>query len=111
MERDIPIDIIAKYPKKRWNWEFISKNMNLTMAFMEEFRKKLNWKYVTKNPNITIKMIENDLKKSKRKQKRWDWSSISRKPDITINFIKEHIDNIDFKELSHNKFGKVVKEK
>ena len=68
--------LLEKYPDKLWDWVNISKNPNLTMEIIEKYPDKpWEWKYgISKNPNITIK------------------------------FIKTHIDNIDFSQLSCNKF-------
>ena len=69
------MDIIEKYPDKPWNWEFISKN-----------------------PNITIDIIE------KYPDKFWSYYSVSNNPNITIEFIEKNIEEINITELSKNKF-------
>ena len=45
-----------------------------------------------------MKMIEN------HPEKPWDWYCISSNPNITIKFIEKHINKINFKYLSQNKF-------
>jgi hypothetical protein len=38
------MDIIEKYPDKKWNWTAISYNPNITMDIIEKYPdKKWNW--------------------------------------------------------------------
>ena len=67
--------LIEKYPKKPWNWYFISCNPNITMEFIEKYPEKP-----------------------------WDWYYISCNPNITMEFIEKHIDKIVFENLSNNNF-------
>ena len=57
--------IIEKYPNKPWNWEFISRNKNITMEDIEKYPDKpWFWKYgISKNRNITIDFIEKNIDK------------------------------------------------
>ena len=81
--------LINNNKDKPWNWEYLSKNENITVDFIKNnLEKPWNWKYLSKNPNITWEFIENNLDKD------WDWKYLSKKSksfDHHINFFYETI--------------------
>ena len=91
--------LLKKYPEKPWDWDNISYNPNLALEIIEKYPEKpWDWTGISRNPNITMEMIE------KYPEKPWNWSYVSHNPNITMEFIEKHIDEIDFKWLSQNKF-------
>ena len=50
---------IEKYPNKPWDWDYISKNPNITMEIIEKYpNKPWDWCLISQNPNITMEIIE-----------------------------------------------------
>ena len=49
---------ILNNPNKGWDWDYISKNPNITMkTILDNPDKNWNWHYISINPNITMKFI------------------------------------------------------
>ena len=91
--------LLEKYPEKPWRWDWISRNLNITMEIIEKHPEKpWNWWGMSRNPNITMEIIE------KHPEKPWNWNGISSNPNITVEFIEKYIDKIDLRRLSQNKF-------
>jgi len=81
------------------DWEYISKNPNITMDIIEKYPEKpWIWYYISDKPNITMEIIE------KHPNKPWNWESISNNPNLTMEFIEKYIGKINFQKLSQNKF-------
>ena len=77
--------IILKNPDKKWDWDLISNNPNITMDIINKYPDKpWNWNRISENPNITMNMIENNLDKP------WNWKMVSKNPNLTIDFIDKH---------------------
>ena len=88
---NITTKIILDNPDINWNWCFISLNPNITMKFiLDNPDKKWNWYYVSENPNITIKFILDNPDKD------WNWSNISCNTfkNNKIHYIKSNIKKI-----------------
>ena len=49
--------------------------------------------------NILLYLLE------KYPDKDWSWNYISRNPNITMDIIEKHLNNINFSNLSKNKFA------
>ena len=96
------MEMIEKYPNKRWDWLSISKNPNITMEIIEKYpNKPWSWWGVSANPNITVDIIE------KYPDKPWKWKSpleitprgdLSENPNITLNLLKSILINLGFGE-------------
>ena len=73
--------------------------MNILTYMIEKHPENFrDWDWISKNPNITMEMIE------KYPEKPWNWDYISSNPNITLEFIENNIDRINFNQLSENKF-------
>jgi len=49
------IDLVNKYPDKKWSWPLLSKNPNITMKdILDNPDKPWNWEIVSSNYNITM---------------------------------------------------------
>jgi len=52
------IDLVNKYPDKKWSWPLLSKNPNITMKdILDNPDKPWNWEIVSSNYNITMEFI------------------------------------------------------
>ena len=68
---------------KPWDWDWISRNPNLTMEMINANPDKpWNWYYISQNPNITMEMINANPNKP------WLWDGISRNPNLTMEMIE-----------------------
>ena len=47
------MEFIEKHPDKDWNWDWISRNPNITMEMIEKIPKPWNWRFISENSNIT----------------------------------------------------------
>ena len=93
------LHLVNKYPDKPWDWYNISRNPNITMAYiLANADKPWDWSGISYNKNITMTDIFNNPDKP------WNWSGVSWNPNITIDFIENNIDKIDFANLSRNTF-------
>ena len=53
------IDLMTKYPDKKWYWDYISQNPNITWEIIEANPDKpWNWECISMNPNITMDIID-----------------------------------------------------
>ena len=59
------MEIIEKYPNKPWNWDYISKNPNITIEFIEKYIDKICFKNLSEN-TFTL-----EKKRIKRKEAYW----------------------------------------
>jgi hypothetical protein len=56
------LNIINDNPNKKWDWEFISSNPNITWEIIEaNLDLPWSWDYISQNPNITMEIIETNL--------------------------------------------------
>jgi len=70
-------------PDKRWDWNGISENPNITWEIIKENpNKDWSWWYISRNPNITWEIIKANPNKP------WNWHGISSNPNITWEIIK-----------------------
>jgi len=53
------LELLKKYPHKRWNWYELSKNPKIPLWFIEE-NPQLRWDWVgvSANPNVTMDDVE-----------------------------------------------------
>jgi hypothetical protein len=94
---NLTMDIIKEFPNVPWNWRAISWNPNLTMKIIRANPDMpWNWDYVSRNPNLTMDIIK------EFPDKLWNWRAISANPNITYDFVVENLDKIDFDTLSYN---------
>ena len=95
----LPIEIVDKYFKKPWNFEYLSLNPNLTIDFIDKYPNMCwNWSELSKHPDLTIDFIE------KYSDKLWDWNIISKYSKITIKHIKDNPNKPwNWKGISKNK--------
>ena len=95
-------NFIQETPDKPWNWEWISKNPNITMDIIRENPDKpWNWYCISQNPNITWDFIIENLDKS------FNWRWISQHPNITWDIIRENPDKPwNWVSISSNEFQK-----
>ena len=91
--------LLEKYPNKPWDWSYITANSNITIDFIEKHMDKpWDWDWISRNPNITMEFIE------KHPDKPWNWWAISNNQNIKIDIMENNIEEINFGELSINKF-------
>jgi hypothetical protein len=88
--------IVVRYPKKKWDWNSLVQNPNITMEFiktkLEELRKRNNfWHYLSGNPNLTLEFIYYNPN-SNHSRDPWDWNSISKNPNFTMQIIERYVD-------------------
>lgn len=56
-----PMEIILKYPEKKWNWLKVSRNHAVTLEFVKSHENLTwNWRGISQNKNITIEDILNN---------------------------------------------------
>ena len=84
-------DIIRDNPEKKWNWDGISSNPNITwdIIIRDNPDKPWNWYEISRNPNITWDIIQNNP------EKLWDFYYIS---DNTFTKEKEEFIRQKFRE-------------
>lgn len=101
--RLLPIHLIESNMHLPWDWEAVSRNPNLTPAFIEKHVDTLNWDWyvLSENPAVTMDFVETH----QGEHYRWDWDSLSKNPSITFDFIQKHSEKLDFEELSKNTFS------
>jgi len=95
-------DFINDNLDKPWDWNWISKNSNITWNIIRENPDKpWDWGWISWNPNITWDIIiENP-------DKPWEWEGISDNPNITMDIIRENPDKPwDWIIISENTFQK-----
>ena len=73
------IDNSAHLP---WQYEFVSKNVNLTLYYvLSNPEKNWNWNLISQNPGITLDDITSNIDLP------WNWRFIANNPNITLEFI------------------------
>ena len=66
------IRLLEAFPDKPWDWDYISRNPNITMKdILEHHEFPWDWDYISRNPNITLKDI------LEHPDKPWNWQWIS----------------------------------
>lgn len=96
---NLTLEFLEKYYFEDWAWEtcpLLYDIINLDFFFKYP-TLSYNWHYLSKAPFITPEIIESF-------EKPWNWNGVSENPNLTLKFIKKHIDKINFKNLSNNKF-------
>lgn len=77
--------LLKLYPNKPWNWYQLSKNKNITWAYVQKNpNKPWDWRGLSRNPNITWKIVSSNLDKP------WDWYKLSKNKNITWEIIHEN---------------------
>ena len=122
---NILIQLLEKYPNKKWNYSFISANPNLTTKYLIKTENDLhwNWSHISHNPNIDINYIlqhpiathKNHLLSSNinftmdlilnimsTNVDIISWYGLSQNPNITEEFIEANHQKIDWYWLSDN---------
>lgn len=74
MNPNITADIILNNPEYNWKFEFLCYNPSITIHDLEKFEGKINIKKFSGNPNITLEWVD------------------------------EHLDDVDWYDLSNNVF-------
>ncbi len=78
---------IDQHPEKPWDWDWISRNPNLTMKFVEDHQDKpWDWVGISWNPNLTMKFVEDHPNNP------WNWDGISRY--MFTSFKREYKSNL-----------------
>jgi hypothetical protein len=87
------MDIIMANPDKRWEWNYISRNPNITMDIIQSNPDKpWDWCMISRNPNLTMEII------NANPDKPWNWNDIRKNPftkekelfELRILRIKQH---------------------
>ena len=86
--------IFDKY-KDKWEWNWVSRNPNLTLAFIERNIDKLNWKGLSRNSALTPAFID-------KYKDELNWNFLVLNASLTPAFIEENIDKLGWKGLSDN---------
>ena len=95
-----PIQFIEENPNFPWEWEAVSRNPNLTPAFIEKHVDTLNCEWLSVNPGVTMDFVETH----QGEHYRWDWDKLSLNPNITFEFIQKHSDKLNFQRVLSNEF-------
>lgn len=83
----VTLEDIENNPSFPWNWFGVSKNPNLTLAFIKKhLDKDLCWMYITGNKSISIESIQENLDLP------WFWKTMDLRNDLTEIFIRNNID-------------------
>jgi hypothetical protein len=76
---------VLDYPDKPWNWDELSRNINITLTnIFDHPDKPWDWDWISENPNITFKDVLDHPDKS------WNWDELSRHPNITFKDVFNH---------------------
>ena len=83
-----PLEMIEKYPNKKWKGSVISQNRYLTIEFIRAHPEiEWDWFYVSENKNFTIDIIRENMDLP------WDFEIISgHNENVGINEIYENMD-------------------
>lgn len=94
------VNLLKKYPNKKWNMVAISSNPNVSLKFITENPEiKWEWYYgVSRNSNLTKEFVNENINKD------WDWKYLSEHLNVNKNFINKNRKKIKFKYLSRNKY-------
>jgi hypothetical protein len=90
--------IVLQYPNQQWNFDLLSRNPNISQAFMDEHHE-LPWniEYRYENPNID----EHYIQEHNDGTIAWNYEILSTFKHLSIHFIESHIhENWDFFMLS-----------
>ena len=100
--RLLPIHLIETNMHLPWDWCAVSRNPNLTPAFIEKYVNTHNWQWyvLSENPAVTMDFVETH----QGERYRWDWDALSLNPNITFEFIQKHSDKLNFQRVLKNEF-------
>ena len=107
-EKKVNIETIKKYRNKPWNWNFLSRNPNITIEIISEY-SDMPWEllHFMHNPNFRIDLIYSSSNMTEYFEENCDrklLKSFSKNPYLTIELIdKYEEDEWDWKEISKNK--------
>ena len=93
--------ILKKYPNFDWDWDEISKNINISWKFIEEMIKEknisFNFIYLSCNPIINCDIINKNINLD------WKWYWVSTNSNLNWEFVYKNLDkNWDWSNLSRN---------
>jgi hypothetical protein len=78
--------LLRYFPCKKWDWEFITSNPNITFEYILENKKNSNiawyWRFISQNKSINIKDIINNINLP------WDWEYVALNTNIDLNSIE-----------------------
>ena len=75
-------EFIKNNPDKPWNYDYVSKNPNITIEILKNNSNiPWNYKYLSENININWNFITENMDKI------WNWDKLSKHPNITIDII------------------------
>ena len=78
------------------NWDYLSRNRNISEAYFERHIDKVNWVYLSSNENISEAFFKRHIDKA-------EWEYLSSNRNISEAFFERHIDKIDWDYLSSNR--------
>ena len=76
-------ELVDANPDLKWDWDDISLNPNLTVPFMQKYRKKIDWAYLTS-------VIPKQVIRTNHKLP-WDYSMYCFRTDLTRAELFEHL--------------------
>ena len=79
------IDLLLRYPRKRWDWGSLSKNPNITFTDIHQ-NISLPWKW--DNVSLNINVLEENVINNPRYP--WNYNTLSQNRNMTINIIKRY---------------------
>lgn len=105
----IPVEFIENCLNRHSivDWNYISKNVNLTPKFIKKHKDKLCWSYLVKNPCFTMNLIKkyilcNDIDDEREPFILPNWESLSQNINLTSEFIIKHKDDLDWEYVVEN---------
>lgn len=88
---------ILEFPNYYWNYNNLSKNINLSFDFILAKKDLLNWKKIGKQNSITQEIVE------RHPNLPWNYKELSKNINISFDFVKKNITkNWDWYYLSCN---------
>ena len=82
------LKLIKKYPNKQWDWNNLSRNINITEEFLENnITMPWNWYELSQNESISLEYIDENIELIP-----WCMFGLSCHPNMNIEFILKHID-------------------
>ena len=93
----ITMDDIQNNSFVPWDYQSVSLNPNLTIAFiLKNLHLNWNWDWISQNKAITMNDVQNNPKLP------WNYRYLSRNINLTIDFILQNLDNTNKLNISWN---------
>ena len=96
-----PLEVLLElFPKKKWNWNNVSYNPNITITYILA-HPNLPWEWicVSQNRNISLSDILS------HPELPWDWGYVSKNPNTTVKDILSHPELLwKWSNISRNEF-------